>query len=102
MTLYLVADPIPHPAVERARLHRRLSALIDRLIVILDDIDGYSDLEDGGDDEPSLAHPETGTHTNQAVVERTLPYWRTHETDLEDECDDEGGEHDGREPEDGW
>lgn len=43
--LYIVADPIPHPALARARLHQRMSALIDYLITILDDLDADPDLE---------------------------------------------------------
>ncbi len=42
---YSAPAPIEHPALSRARLHRRISALVDRLITILDNLDADPDLE---------------------------------------------------------
>lgn len=94
--LALVAE---HPALTRQRLRIRLTALIDRLITALDEIDGDPDFEDGADDEPSLAHPETREWDSQASAAAWLPIGGVEWTDLEMSSDDEEGEHDGREPE---
>jgi len=40
------------------QLRARLEAWIEHAIALLDVLDGDADLEDGGDDEPSLAAPE--------------------------------------------
>ena len=58
VTLVPSAAPVPHPALERARLHRRLGDLVERLIAVMDDLSADPDLEDGADDEPSLGAPE--------------------------------------------
>lgn len=87
---------IEHPAASRHRLRQRLAKLIDRLIVTLDELDGDPDIEDGGDDEPSLSF--TG-YVNQDVAIRAEPTGGLEWLDLEDACEDEGAEHDGREPE---
>ena len=87
-----------HPAVTRQRLQRRLSDLIERLIATLDGISDDPDLEDGADPEPSLSF---GLGTNQDEAIRGEPLG-TDWIDAEDACEDEGGEHDGREPEDGF
>ncbi|MBX9574546.1 MAG: hypothetical protein K2X07_02790 [Caulobacteraceae bacterium] len=94
--LYLVPPPAPHPALERARLHRRLSLLVDRLITILDGLDGDPDLEDGADDEPSLsaAIPGVGWEHSQ---DRWL---QGPDDDREVQCEDEGHDSD-REPDPG-
>ncbi|AQR60836.1 hypothetical protein BZG35_03575 [Brevundimonas sp. LM2] len=96
MTLYYVNAPVTeHPSVGRARLRHKLVAAIDRMIMALDWLDGDSDLE------PSLSFAMAA---NQDMAIRTEPLgleW----VDLEDECEgegeaceDEGAEHDGREP----
>ena len=99
---YSAPAPVEHPAVTKQRLRSNLCRLIDRLVTALDEIDGDPDLE------PSLAHPELAAGLSQHLQERTLPLWHPHETDLEEECEgegaqceDEGAEHDGREPEEG-
>lgn len=86
-----------------ARHIRRASAALERIerlrqsaINALDVIDGDPDFEDGGDEEPSLSF--TG-NVNQDHAIRLEPTGAAHFTDLEDACEDEGGEHDGREPE---
>lgn len=86
---------VEHPAASRHRLRQRLSGLIDRLICALDALDGDPDLEDGADDEPSLSF--TG-YMNQDVAIRTEPTGGLEWLDLEEASEDEGGEHDGREP----
>lgn len=93
MNAVVDASVFEHPAATRQRLRRRLTDLIDRLIGMLDDIDGEPDLEDGGDVEPSLASPELGPRDSQGR-------WTAgNDDDLEEVCEDEGAEHDGREPE---
>lgn len=94
--LALVAE---HPALTRQRLRIRLCNLIDRLMSALDEIDGDSDLEDGGDDEPSLAFQEAREWDSQDSIIRYSPTGGVEWLDLEEACEDEGGEHDGREPE---
>ncbi|NWE53568.1 hypothetical protein [Brevundimonas sp. P7753] len=88
---------IEHPAIERQRLRRKLERVIDKLIVALDTLDGDPDLEDGADDEPSLsaAVPRADWSGSQDA------WIQGPDDDREDQCEDEGGEHDGREPEDG-
>jgi hypothetical protein len=90
---YSAPAPIEHPAVSRQRLHRKVSGLIDRLILILDTLDGDPELEDGGDDEPSLSFA-LGMDQDWAIKGEP-----NRGLDLEDACEDEGAEHDGREPE---
>lgn len=84
-----------HPAVTRQRYRARLTALINRLIAMLDDIDGDPDLEDTGDDEPSLsaAVPVEAWQGSQDA------WLQGPDDDREEACEDEGAEHDGREPE---
>lgn len=88
------AVPIHHPAIARARLHRRLSLLIDRLIVMLDDLDGDPDLEPDGSDEPSLGFSETRAFDNQDTVIRMSPIGGPEWSDLEEACEDEGHDSD--------
>jgi len=82
-----------HPAVTRQRLRQRLTALIDRLITMLDEIDGEPDLEDGAEGEPSLSARELAPRESQ---DRWIA---GNDDDREEACEDEGSEHDGREPE---
>ena len=93
-----IVQVIEHPAISRARLHRRLSVLVDRLITIIDGLEADPDLE------PSLAHPEVHHWLSQAHSAKSLPLGGEEWTDLEEACEDEGAfdgdaEHDGREPE---
>jgi hypothetical protein len=84
-----------HPAVSRQKLRERLVVVIDRFISMLDDLDGDTDFEDVGDDEPSLSAslPVDAGHGSQE-------WWlQGSSDDSEDACEDEGAEHDGREPE---
>lgn len=87
---------IEHPAIGRQRLRRKLERAIDKLILALDTLDGDPDLEAGGDDEPSLSFT---AYIDQDVAIRTEPIGGLEWLDLEDACEDEGGDHDGREPE---
>lgn len=95
MTTLALAEVFEHPAVSRQRLRRRLILLIDRLITALDEIDGDPDLEEGGDDEPTLsaAIPQTTWEGSQDA------WVQGPDDDREEACEDEGAEHDGREPE---
>ncbi len=95
----MTAIPLDHPAASRHVLRQRLAKLIDRLICALDAIDGDADFEDGADDEPSLAFQEVRPWESQDNVIRLSPIGGAHFTDLEEACEDEGAEHDGREPE---
>ena len=95
MTAAVDVAVFEHPAVTRQRLRRRLTVLIDRLIAALDEIDGDPDLEDGADDEPSLS-----AAIPQAIWEGSQDAWaQGADDDREVACEDEGAEHDGREPE---
>lgn len=90
---------LEHPAASRHALRVKLTALIDRLIDALDAIDGDPDLEPDGSAEPSLAFQEARPWDSQDAIIRTSPIGGPEWTDLEDACEDEGAEHDGREPE---
>lgn len=91
-----------------ARHARRAAAALDRIdrlrhsaINALDRIDAdLEDLEPDGSDEPSLAFQETRSCDSQDAVIRWSRLARRDEIDLEEVCEDEGAEHDGREPED--
>lgn len=91
------ADLVIHPAATRHQFRAQVCRLIDRLINVLDDIDGDPDLEPVGDDEPSLSAsiPTMSWEGSQDA------WLQGSSDDREDQCEDEGGEHDGREPEDG-
>ena len=93
------AAPAEHPAASRHRLRQNLCTLIERLITALDAIDGDPDIEDQGDDEPSLAFQEARADDCQDNIIRWSPTDGPEWTDLEIACEDEGGQHDGREPE---
>ncbi|KQO49963.1 hypothetical protein [Methylobacterium sp. Leaf85] len=61
--------PQPSPAMIRAEIEAAALAAMDaadRLIAILDGLDGDETLEDGGDAEPSLGAPEQH-HGSQVV-----------------------------------
>lgn len=124
---YSAPAPIEHPAVSRQRLRERLTALIDRLVTALDDLDGDPDLEDQGDDEDSLGSREPGIWIGTAyhvLGQDKLVGWEPigandHEEedehdeaslcgitfgagdhrDLEDACEDEGAPTGDDEPE---
>lgn len=66
-----------------AQLRVQMAAAIERLIAVMDALDGDSDLEDTADDEPSLTWPE-----DQDGGGRRPVGW-SFETDLEQEADDE-------------
>ena len=95
-----IVQVVEHPALARAHLHRRLSKLIDRLIVMLDDLDADPDLEADGCDEPSLGFVETRAGDDQDAMIQLSPIGGVEWLDLEDACEDEGIDCD-REPEDG-
>ena len=95
----MTAIPLEHPALSRQRLQQRLAALVERLIDALDSMDLDADFEPDGSDEPSLAFQETRSWDSQDNVIRLSPIGGDHFTDLEEACEDEGAEHDGREPE---
>lgn len=92
---YSAPAPIEHPAVARQRLRRKLEAAVDRLILALDLMDGDPDLESGGDLEPSLSFALAMDQDNAIRSEPLGSEW----IDAEAVCEDEGAEHDGREPE---
>jgi hypothetical protein len=94
-TAYSAAALIEHPAVARQRLQRKLEAAIDLLILALDRLDGDADLEPGADLEPSLSFTLAFDQDNAL---RSEPLGNDC-IDAEEACEDEGAEHDGREPE---
>uniref|UniRef100_UPI00226B99AD hypothetical protein n=1 Tax=Methylobacterium sp. GC_Met_2 TaxID=2937376 RepID=UPI00226B99AD len=55
-----VLEPLTVPALRASLEEAAQTALdaADRIIAVLDTMDGDTDLEDGGDAEPSLAAPE--------------------------------------------
>lgn len=98
-----------------ALLRREAQAEIDRLLDFLDRLDGDPDLEDGGDDEPSLgwlerqrgfvAHAESATAPDLEVGEGDLEPSLGRPDEIVDQrftaigaYDDREAEHDGREP----
>ena len=87
--------PVEHPALTTQRLRQRLTRLIDRLVCALDEIDGDPDFEDTGDHEPSLS-ASVPTLSWEGSQDRWL---QGDDDEREDACEDEGAEHDGREPE---
>lgn len=87
---------IAHPSATRHHFRAQVCRLVDRLIGILDEIDGDADLEPGGDDEPSLSF--TG-YSNQDIAIRTEPIGGIEWLDLEDQCEDEGAVTGDDEPE---
>ncbi len=58
-----IPEPLTGPALRASLEEAAQTALdaADRIIAVLDGMDGDSDLEDGADDEPSLAAPENAT-----------------------------------------
>ncbi|MCJ2052108.1 hypothetical protein [Methylobacterium sp. J-070] len=56
-------EPLAGPALRASLEEAAQTALdaADRIIAVLDRMDGEPDLEDGADDEPSLAAPENAT-----------------------------------------
>lgn len=85
---------VEHPAASRHRLRQRLSGLIERLVDALDALDGDADFEDSADDEPSLSASSPPAHWSGSQ-----DLWlQGADDEREDACEDEGGEHDGREP----
>jgi hypothetical protein len=100
------ADAVPRAAVERA---------IEALVALLDALDPDPDLEPNGDEEPSLGWTGEGRGMGDGGDDRELDTandepslgWqntgsqarlRTSPDDCEEQCEDEGAEHDGREP----
>lgn len=79
-----------HPAATRHQFRAQVCRLIDRLINVLDDIDGDPDLEPAGDDEPSLsaAVPILSWHGSQD------DWIQGPDDDREDESEDEGAQCD--------
>lgn len=98
MAIHALTTPMPaaHPGSLRARMESAIESMMaacERLVAELDAMDGDPDLEDGADAEPSLGSLNPTTWADQSN-------WSAGGTDeLEDACEDEGGEHDGREPE---
>lgn len=94
-----IATPImglvyEHPSITKQRLRQQLSSLIGRLIQALDDIDGDPDFEDGADEEPSLS-----ASLPTLSYEGSQDLWlQGADDEREYQCEDEGSEHDGREP----
>ena len=75
-----IPTPLAGPAL-RASLEEAAQVALDaadRIIAVLDRMDGDADLEDGGDAEPSLAAPEN-TAGSQVV------YMRGNDQDREEE-----------------
>lgn len=86
----MTAVLIPHPAASRHAFRAQVCRLIERLINVLDDIDGDPDLEPIGDDEPSLsaAVPTLSWQGSQDA------WLQGPDDDREVECEGEGAQCD--------
>ncbi|PZN98998.1 MAG: hypothetical protein DCF28_13555 [Alphaproteobacteria bacterium] len=85
-----VAYSAPAPTVERLySLRRRLELAVETAIAALDQLDGDPDMEDIGDSEPSLAHPESRAWESQVAVSAWLSTSGTGWTDLEEPTGDD-------------
>lgn len=73
------------------RLRKRIEQVIEHLVSILDQFDGDENLEDGGDDEPSLGWTERGPDACLSAP--------SDDREVEDENDEDGADH---EPTLGW
>ncbi|MCJ2137271.1 hypothetical protein MKK69_25040 [Methylobacterium sp. J-026] len=65
-----IPEPLTGPAL-RASLEEAAQIALDaadRIIAVLDRMDGDPDTEDGGDDEPSLAAPENATGSQVVYI----------------------------------
>lgn len=82
----MTAALIPHPATSRHAFRAQVCRLVDRLITMLDEIDGDADLEDTGDEEPSLsaAIPSLAWESSQDA------WLQGPDTDAEEQCEGEG------------
>ena len=89
-------DRFARHSIRAAQALSRIDGLRATMIGQLDLIDGDADLEDGGDAEPSLSF---GHGLDQDTAIRSEPIGGARFLDLEEACEDEGAEHDGREPE---
>ncbi len=67
----------------RPSLRASLANTIDSLIALLDEIDGDENLEEPGDDEPTLGWPAQGLHCLRKGVVHD-------DRELEDEHDEDG------------
>lgn len=72
-------------ANDQSLFRRTIEAEIERLIAMLDGIDGEPDLEDNGDLEPSLGWPEGGPS-------RLRTGFAVDDLEIEDEHDEDGGD----------
>ncbi|MDP4006883.1 hypothetical protein [Methylobacterium sp. NEAU K] len=74
-------EPLAGPALRASLEEAAQTALdaADRIITVLNRLDGDPDLEDGGDDEPSLAAPEHAASSR-------LVYMRGNDQDREAEA----------------
>ena len=116
--------PAPSKRISAAKQRKLVETAIERLIDLLDAIEPDPDLEANGDEEPSLGWPIPDPRWNHSTPDPTggddreldaaddepwlgwteleARYGKYSElscSDLEEQCEDEGAEHDGREPE---
>jgi hypothetical protein len=82
-------------------LRRSAEAAIERLLLLIDDIDGDADTEESGDLEPSLGAPERHPHCAEREAWRARPYRDRDGAQAAWSAggrDDSENEHDDREP----
>lgn len=87
----MTAVRLDHPALSRHLLRQQMARLINRLIDMLDDIDGDPDLEPAGEDEPSLSFPEPGIVIDgrfHVLGQDKLHAWLPNEADDREEEDE--------------
>ena len=72
-------------ANDQSLFRRTIEAEIERLISLLDGIDGEPDLEENGDLEPSLGWPEGGPSRLRSGLS-------VDDLEIEDEHDEDGGD----------
>ena len=112
--------PVPSKRISAAKQRKLVETAIERLVDLLDAIELDADLEDNADAEPdadgeptmgwqnegpqSCLYGQTSDGDNEPWLgwtELEARYGKYSElacSDLEEQCEDEGAEHDGREP----
>lgn len=87
----MTAALILHPAASRHAFRAQVCRLVDRLIAMLDDIDGDADLEPAGDEEPSLSFTEPGLYIGRdyhVLSQVKLASWLPNDADDREEEDE--------------
>ena len=84
----LTSNVVMHPREQLRQMRAKIAEAAQRLIDLLDQIDGDPDLEDGGDSEPSLGSLAQIHQGNWSASAWGSDIGAT--DDLEEQCDDDG------------